>query len=195
MNFYGGSKGWHGQPRVTHLVPKLGIQHRSSDSMNRKCTFHTIMSYVFASSNKTLYLACGAKVTCSGLPWSSVCIQQAHYRQGQNIWIGRGHFRARLESRIWDKYIFPVFVMPSSVLCAWDMTMAVSQLWLAACFVKLLGNTAMFIFSTYCPRLCFQYNSTVEQLSQRLYGPSKSKIFTLRCCTKEVCRYQGQSND
>ena len=133
------------------------------------------------------------------MQWASLdfCLHPASPSQtGTEHMDGRGHFRARLESRIWDKYIFPVFVTPSSVLCAWDMTMAVSQLWLAACFVnKVSWKYSHVHFFTYCPRLCFQYNSTVEQLSQRLYGPSKSKIFTLRCCTKEVCRYQGQSND
>lgn len=37
---------------------------------------------------------------------------------------GRGLFKARLEPRIWDKYsIFPMFVMPTSVLLEWEGTM------------------------------------------------------------------------
>ena len=89
-----------------------------------------------------------------------------------------------------------MLVVPSSELRAWDVPVAMSQFWIAACFVnKVFWKYSHARLFTQWPWLYFQYNSTAEQLPQRLYGPSESKTFTVRCCTKEVCEYLGQSND
>lgn len=141
---------------MTQSTPTLGIQPRSSDSPNRKYPFHTaIGSRVCPAQENTMS---GLWSKRRHLQWASLdfYLQPASPSQTETEHTdGGGPVGARLESRIWDKYIFPIFVKPSSVFPDGDKTMAMSQRWLTACIANKVDwkHSHAHVFTS-CPRGC-----------------------------------------